>query len=437
MEDKGKTIQLNTEDASDIKAEAQKTEVTQDTIEYTFVVPRGEVYVDPDLQPDVRQDDSDGQEPEDAGSLEDTKEYTAFYEDDEPETEGDEEQDSEEAEEPDDSEDSEDDEETSGTDEELPDYLKATKVVDRVSGDDSADEGSGEESGEEGEETEEGAETEAEEDAGKKTRYGLPVDKPENQELAVRMEERRRYSQKKKSRFRTRFYVIMTFLILLVAGFIFSLSGFFTIDSVIVKGNSHYTYEEIINMGHVEKGRNIFYHAQIEEITEYLTNNPYIKNAVVSRRLPSTLVITVTERAEKLAVKYDDDYLVMDETGILLRKTNTTPMITMLEGVVVSKIKLGEKIGTTDGKKMDRALKLIKSTSKADLYFVRIDMNVEEKVNAYVYDNLVVKTDYDTLLENIENGRLHRVLEKLFSDGIQRGTISFEEDGSASFMPIF
>ena len=190
-------------------------------------------------------------------------------------------------------------------------------------------------------------------------------------------------------------------------------------------------------MGHVEKGRNIFYHAQIEEITEYLTNNPYIKNAVVSRRLPSTLVITVTERAEKLAVKYDDDYLVMDETGILLRKTNTTPMITMLEGVVVSKIKLGEKIGTTDGKKMDRALKLVKSTSKADLYFVRIDMNVEEKVNAYVYDNLVVKTDYDTLLENIENGRLHRVLEKLFSDGIQRGTISFEEDGSASFMPIF
>jgi hypothetical protein len=48
-----------------------------------------------------------------------------------------------------------------------------------------------------------------------------------------------------------------------------------------------------------------------------------------------------------------------------------------------------------------------------------------------------VKTDYDALMTNMENGRLHLVMEKLYEDGIERGTITFGEDGSASFMPIF
>ena len=45
-------------------------------------------------------------------------------------------------------------------------------------------------------------------------------------------------------------------------------------------------------------------------------------------------------------------------------------------------------------------------------------------------------TDYDSLMTNLKNGRLHQVVEKLFEEGIRRGTITFNEDGSASFMPI-
>ena len=36
-----------------------------------------------------------------------------------------------------------------------------------------------------------------------------------------------------------------------------------------------------------------------------------------------------------------------------------------------------------------------------------------------------------------EDGKLHIVMEKLFKEGIKRGTISFLEDGSASFVPTF
>ena len=37
----------------------------------------------------------------------------------------------------------------------------------------------------------------------------------------------------------------------------------------------------------------------------------------------------------------------------------------------------------------------------------------------------------------IKDDRLHLVVEKLFEDGIERGTITFVDDGTASFMPIF
>ena len=148
-------------------------------------------------------------------------------------------------------------------------------------------------------------------------------------------------------------------------------------------------------------------------------------------------MIKVTEREERLAFKYDDDYLVMDDEGILLRKTRNKPKTTIIQGVVVSKIKLGEEIGAEDSKRMDRALELISTMIKSDLYFVKADISNVKNIEAYSYDTLVVKADYDTLIANMENGRLHLVVEKLFNDGIKRGTITFLEDGSASFMPIF
>lgn len=274
-------------------------------------------------------------------------------------------------------------------------------------------------------------------DGGKKTRYGLPVDHPEMGELAQKQEARRLYKERKKNRFRTRFYVITALIFFTAAGLILSLSSLFTIDSIEVQGNSYYTAEEIINMGHATPGRNIIYKANTKEIVEYLEQNPYIKRAEVKRRLPSTLVIKVTEREERMAFRYDDDYLVMDEDGILLKKTRNVPKATLIEGVVVNKIKLGEKIGTEDSERMDKAIDLVKMMIKSDLYFVKIDVSKEKKINAYIYDTLIVKTDYDTLMTNMENGRLHMVVSKLFDDGIERGTITFEQDGSASFMPMF
>ena len=310
----------------------------------------------------------------------------------------------------------------------LPKPEPAAAVLERAVGPGEDDETpeEAEEDAEEGEVSEEGK---------TETGYGLPEGHVEIGELNKRIAARRRYNERKKRRFRARFYIIATVLIMGAFFAVLSVSSIFTVDSIEVRGNKHYTAEEIINMGHAVPGRNLFYGLNKKETEEYLKQNPYIKSARVSRKLPSTMVIKVTERKEKMAFRYDDDYLVMDGEGILLKKTRNVPKTTLIEGIVINKIKLGEKVGAENGDRLDKALELIKATSDADLYFVKIDMEKESKIKAYIYETLAVKTDYDTLMTNLENGRLHLVVEKLFSEGIERGTITFEEDGSASFMP--
>ena len=56
--------------------------------------------------------------------------------------------------------------------------------------------------------------------------------------------------------------------------------------------------------------------------------------------------------------------------------------------------------------------------------------------NAVSYTHLlVVKSKYKDLKDNIDKGRLHKVLDELFKRNIKRGTITISSDGYASFTP--
>ena len=257
----------------------------------------------------------------------------------------------------------------------------------------------------------------------------------EDREIAERIRLRKLEARAKNRRMKIRIISIITLFVLAVVFLILSFTPLFTVDSIEVKGNSHYTSEEIISMGHAVPGKNIIYHSDKASIKEYLELNPYIKSADVKRKLPSTLVISVKERTQMMALRYDDDYLILDREGVLLQKSRTKPKLTLIEGNVISRIKLGEPLGTQNDELIEKTVELMQAMADNDLYFVKVDMSDIHAVKAYVYDSLTVRTDYDRLIENIKNGRLHMVLDKLFEDSIKRGTITFDDEGNASFMP--
>lgn len=269
----------------------------------------------------------------------------------------------------------------------------------------------------------------------KKTETGLKDEAYyELDEVLERIENRKLEGIRRQKKARKKLVIILSSIFLFVGLFIFSFSTFFDVDSIEVRGNSYFTEEEIVNMGHAEPGKNLIYHPNKSNIINYLEKNPYIKNAKVSRGFPSTLIITVEERQQIGAIKYDDDFLIIDNQGFLLRKTRTSPKVTIIEGIVVKKIEVGSEIGVKDEDLFNEALKILTEMQKKDLYFVRLDMK-EMYIKAYVYEYLVCKGTYKQLLEGIDKDQLHKILDKLFGDGIKRGTITFSSEGYASFVP--
>lgn len=293
-------------------------------------------------------------------------------------------------------------------------------------------------SGEEGPEAEESTENEEDTEDRSASEPGEAIHdlSEEDRLIAEKIRLRKIATEKKRRRHKRRLITSIVLVITAITLFILSFTSIFTVDSIEVKGNTHYSAEEIISMGHAVPGKNLIYHPGKKEIKEYLERNPYIKKAEVKRKLPSTLVIEVEERTQLMALKYDDDYLILDREGILLQKSRSKPKLTLIEGNVITKIKLGENLGTENEELLKKSISFVQMMADSDLYYVKVNLSDARTARAYVYDTLLVRGGYDILMDNMKNGRLHLVLDKLFSDSIRRGTITFTEDGTASFMPI-
>ena len=246
--------------------------------------------------------------------------------------------------------------------------------------------------------------------------------------------EKRRMKRKRKLKmpgFFTRIFIILGVIIAVAA---FSLSSFFTVDTIDVQGNKYFTDEEISNMAHASTGQNIIYKLNKGNMLNYLEKNPYIEEARVYRKLPSTIVINVKERIQIAALTYGDQFLIIDNKGTLLRMTKTKPKLTIVTGFKVKKVKLGEPVEVNSPDLFKELLSLLKSMEAGDVYFTKINIT-ELFITANVYDSLVVKSKYKDLKDNIDKGRLHKVLDELFKRNIKRGTITISSDGYASFTP--
>lgn len=246
--------------------------------------------------------------------------------------------------------------------------------------------------------------------------------------------EKRRMKRKRKLKmpgFFTRIFIILGVIIAVAA---FSLSSFFTVDTIDVQGNKYFTDEEISNMAHASTGQNIIYRLNKGNMLNYLEKNPYIEEARVYRKLPSTIVINVKERIQIAALTYGDQFLIIDNKGTLLRITKTKPKLTIVTGFKVKKVKLGEPVEVNSPDLFKELLSLLKSMEAGDVYFTKINIT-ELFITANVYDSLVVKSKYKDLKDNIDKGRLHKVLDELFKRNIKRGTITISSDGYASFTP--
>lgn len=238
---------------------------------------------------------------------------------------------------------------------------------------------------------------------------------------------------RKKKNYLLRFFVFVA----IIAGIgLFLSSGFFDVKEIQVEGNQYYSDEEVINLASAKTGGNLFWGISGGEIKDNLLKDPYFTKVKIRRKLPKTLKIVVEERQQTAAIVYGDQFLVIDTEGILLRKGKVDPKITLLAGLKINKLKVGEAVGVEKDTTMRATLKVLDSMRDGDLFFKKIDVS-KIVLKAYIYDTLVVKGTAKQLQKAIDNGDLQKVVNNLFKNDMTRGTINLGEHNYMSVSPEF
>ena len=149
----------------------------------------------------------------------------------------------------------------------------------------------------------------------------------------------KRERKRKKSKLSLLLKLLITVAVL--AGlYFFASSSYFNVTSFEVSGNSYYTEEEILIMGGCQTGGNIFWGSDVGQIRERLERDAYMEKVKIRRALPNTIKIELTERKQVAAVVYDDNYAVIDEDGLVLRKSSVAPHLPLIQGLTITR-KLG------------------------------------------------------------------------------------------------
>ncbi|MBQ2747135.1 MAG: FtsQ-type POTRA domain-containing protein [Firmicutes bacterium] len=240
-------------------------------------------------------------------------------------------------------------------------------------------------------------------------------------------------TRKKKKRRKKNYLLRFVILILIgVSAYFVMSASFFEVTEVEVVNNNYFTKEQVLNIAGVENGENIFFDVNTGKVKDTLMEEPYIRNAKVKIKLPSTVVIEIEEREEKAAVKYGDSYIILDGDGLVLRQTDVVPSVTELTGLTLKSIQPGTALDVEENYQFSDTLDIIGIMDESEVYFKKIDIS-SVKVRAYIYDKLVCVGTPETIISNLNSGGLQKVLFELYSQGVERGTITVGADGSCAF----
>lgn len=132
-----------------------------------------------------------------------------------------------------------------------------------------------------------------------------------------------RYYQKKKRRKKRAKVVFfgLLFVLMMLTLAILSVTVFFNAETILVEGNHRYTAEELLEIGDLQIGQNLFRLDKFEVIDQ-MKSLPYVKTVTIKRKLPNTLTIKVVENQPVVWIKTDTGAAFLNEEYRVLELLN-------------------------------------------------------------------------------------------------------------------
>lgn len=262
-----------------------------------------------------------------------------------------------------------------------------------------------------------------------------------------------REKQRRKAKHRTRRRISPTALkrILImaavVAAFVLSMVIFFRVRDIQVTGSTYYTAEEVIAACGITKGDNLLTISRGKAAGSVMAALPYVKTVQVTRHLPDTLELTVTEYDVTYAVQdTSDGYWLVTSDGKITEQTDDKAVKShiLVSGFRIASPVIGEQlsVAVTEGQEaagvgqLAAMTSLLQELEKSDLtkQVVSVDIPASYELAFWYGSQYYVKLgNKDDLPYKLEY--LKEVLKNL--EDYQSGTIdlSFSEGSEARFTP--
>ena len=200
-----------------------------------------------------------------------------------------------------------------------------------------------------------------------------------------------------------------------------ALSLFFKAEQIFVTGTSRYSQQQVLQASGIRQGGNLFLlnkHQAAASITEQL---PYVESVRIRRQLPNALHIEITECAHPLALEQDGAVWLL----------NGSPLVT---GLALTSPQLNRLAVPDNADKWDTLRQLWQQLLSKDMAgsVQSIDLEDPSRITLRYLDrfDVVLKKDDDF---DYRLNYLAAVIGRL--DGSDQGTIQWDKDGKARFIP--
>ena len=218
-----------------------------------------------------------------------------------------------------------------------------------------------------------------------------------------------------------------------------ALTLFFKVETITVSGTTEYSSEEIITASGIQQGDNLFLLNKYEIYESILEKLPYVSSVSISRKLPDTLLIEVTDSNQGGVIEDHGTYWVLSAEGKIFGKRAEAGHGALITGLTLSEPEVGKKAAVEEGQ--ERALKqlldlLAALEEKGMLQGVgSFDFSQESVISIKYADRYVVKFPYGADFP-YKLTRLSQVIERLEEQGDQRaGVLDLTAEGEIHFIP--
>ena len=228
--------------------------------------------------------------------------------------------------------------------------------------------------------------------------------------------------------------MLTVFLAVIVAVFIYIIKNY-TVTTIYVEGNIHYTNEEIIDMvmeGHY--GNNSLLLSLVYK-DKSITDIPFIEKMDVSVMDPNTIKSEVYEKALAGYVEYLERYMYFDKDGIVVESSyEKTDGVPMVAGLKFDYVVVHERLPVEDEAIFASILNITQLVNKYNLSVDRIYFGSDGSLTLYFDEVKAALGAGDNLDEKIM--KLQYMLPSLVGE---KGTLHMEnyteETKKTSFEP--